>query len=374
VARTSGTTTVILSDQITGGKLGGVLDFRREVLPGVRNELGIIATVLADRFNTQHQRGMDADGNLGQAFFTVPMPSTFADSFNTGSGVVTASITDISQLEASDYRLDYDGAAYTLTRSSDGASISAGAGPLVMDGVTIDIAGAPAAGDAFLIKPVARGAELISLRISDPDRVAAADPVTASSSLSNLGDARIVQPVTVDAADAALLDDIDIVFNDPPTSYDIIDVGSGITLSASVAYVEGATIAVNGWSTSISGDPLAGDRFRVESNVGGIGDNRNALALGALQTATLIGGKSTLQSGYSTLVSRVGVEARQAGFNAEAHLRLRDDAQIRRDEISGVNLDEEAVDLTRYQRAYQAMAQAINVSNTVFSSLIQAIS
>ncbi len=373
VARTLNGNTAIISDAISGGSLGGLLDFRREVLPEIRNELGLVATVLADRFNAQHMRGMDLDGNLGQAFFDVPQPTAIADAFNTGSASLGVTITDATALKASDYRLDYDGATFTLTRKTDGASISAAGGPFVMDGVTITVAGAAAAGDAFLIKPVARGAELIDLQLSDPDRVAAADPVVAESSLPNLGDGAIDQPQTLDPSNPALLDDIDIVFNDPPTTYDIVDVGSGSTLSAGVPYVEGAAIVLNGWRTRITGDPLAGDRFRVEANVGGVGDNRNALALGGLQTANLVGGKSTVEEGYSALVARAGVSARQAQFNAEASARLRDDAENRREEISGVNLDEEAIDLTRYQQAYQAMARVIDTSNILFDSLLTAI-
>jgi flagellar hook-associated protein 1 FlgK len=368
-----GGTVAVLSNQITGGELGGLLDFRRDVLPGVRNELGRVATVMADAVNAQHRRGMDVDGNLGGDFFVVPSPATFADSFNTGAASITATITDYAQLEASDYRLDYDGANFTMTRLTDGAAITAAAGPLVMDGISVAIAGAAAAGDTFLVRAVGRGAELIAMQISDPDRIAAAGAVAGAASLSNLGDAQIDQPETLDPGNAALLADIDIVFNEPPTSFDIVDVATSTVLSAAVPYVANATIAVNGWSTSISGDPVGGDSFRIEANTGGVGDNRNALAMVSLQTATLLDGRSTLQEGYSTLVARVGIVARQAGFNADAQVRLREDAQDRRDRISGVNLDEEAVDLTRYQRAYQAMAQTIDTSNQIFNTLIAAI-
>ena len=373
VARSRGSLVTSISDQITGGKLGALIDFRREVMPLVRNELGIVATVLAGTFNAQHIKGMDADGNLGGDFFTLPTPVVFADSFNSGTATVTTSFTDVTGLEASDYRLDYDGATFTLTRLSDGTATS-GPGPLLMDGLQVAVGAGAVAGDSFLLRPVARGAELFDVAITDPDRIAASGPVRSSGDLANLGDAKMAHPQVDDATNPALLSTVAVVFNDPPSTYDVVDVVSSTTLIAGASYTEGSPISVNGWTTQITGDPVAGDRFVIESNIGGVGDNRNSLALAELQTSQLIGGRSTLEQGYGGLVATVGITSRQAQFNAQANEQLRADAQQRRDELSGVNLDEEAVDLTRYQRSYQAMAQAIETSNTVFASLLAAIS
>jgi len=362
----------IISDKLSGGELGGVLDFRRESLSASRNELGRIAVVLADTFNTQHRAGMDLDGNLGQDFFAVPVPGVTPNAGNAGAATVSAAITDTAQLTASDYRLDYDGASYTMTRMSDGTSVS-GAGPLAMDGVEVTIGPGAVAGDRFMIKPVARGGDLIVLALSDPDRIAAAGPVRAQADIANAGDGVSAQPQVVDAANAALLNDVSIVFNNPPTTFDVVDVTAGATLAAGVAYSPGASISANGWSTTISGAPRAGDSFSVQSNVGGVADNRNALELAGLQTRAVIEGRLSLEQGYSGFVGQAGITARGAQLNAEARALLLEDAQFARESISGVNLDEEAVDLSRYQQAYQAMAKVVETGNTLFDTILAAV-
>jgi len=239
--------------------------------------------------------------------------------------------------------------------------------------VQVSVAGAAAAGDTFLIRPVSLGAAQIQLAIVDPDAVAAADPVTGDAALANLGDGILSAPATLDPANPALRDSVDIVFNDPPTTFDVVDVLSGTPLASGLAFTAGAPIAFNGWSTRIDGGPAAGDRFRIQDNAGGIGDNRNALALGALQTSELVDGRASYGEAHAELVGAAGIGARQANFNAEARERLLADAQSARDTVSGVNLDEEAVDLTRYQQAYQAMARVIDTSNSLFGELLAVV-
>jgi len=369
VTAQAGSSTVPISDQLNGGAIGGLLDFRRDALLGARNELGRIATVVADSFNAQHRKGMDANGNLGQDFFSVPPIQSFANLNNTGSASLSLSITAAAALMAADYRLDYDGATYTLTRTSDGAAVS-GPGPLSMDGFQVAISAGAAAGDSFLIRPVARGAELLKLAIGDPDLVASAAPVRAGAQAGNLGNAAIAQPVIADETNPALRSAVDIVFQSPATTFDVIDVATSTVIAAGVAYNNGQSISYNGWSTSISASPAAGDVFRVEDNVGASGDNRNALRLADLQSQATVAGNLSYAQAYSNLVGQAGISTRSAQLNADARGALLDAAMVARDAVSGVNLDEEAIDLTRYQQAYQAMAQVINTSNTLFDTLL----
>lgn len=362
----------IISERLAGGEIGGLLDFRREASAFARNELGRIAVVLADTVNAQHRLGMDGDGNLGQDLFVLPAARIVANSANAGNALVSTMITDSTQLTVSDYRLVFDGSLYTLTRLADGASVS-GAGPLVLDGLQIDISAGAVAGDRFLIAPLAHGARELELAFSDPDRIAAAGPVRASAAQTNRGDARIAQPGIDDIGDPALLDPVQLVFNDPPDTFDLLDAGSGTTLASGLAFTAGAAIALHGWSVSLTGSPAAGDRFDVQANAGGIGDNRNALALAALQHGALIEGRHSYAQGHGALVARVGGTARAAQLNAQAREHLLSDALAARERISGVNLDEEAMDLTRYQQAYQAMARMVETSNTLFDTILAAV-
>jgi flagellar hook-associated protein 1 FlgK len=136
------------------------------------------------------------------------------------------------------------------------------------------------------------------------------------------------------------------------------------------------TISYNGWSLDISGIPADGDVFTVQQNpdTTAVGDNRNALALAGLQDAgTLSGGNATYSESYNQLVGSVGVQTRKAEITAASQEKLLSDAISTREAISGVNLDEEAANLLRYQQAYQASAQVIATANSLFDTLLNAV-
>ena len=118
---------------------------------------------------------------------------------------------------------------------------------------------------------------------------------------------------------------------------------------------------------------IAPHSFLCEKNREAGSLSRNALALGDLQTSSLIEGRLSYEQGYSALVGRAGISARSSQFNAQARERLLTDAVAARESVSGVNLDEEAVDLTRYQQAYQAMARMIETSNSLFDTMLAAV-
>jgi flagellar hook-associated protein 1 FlgK len=113
----------------------------------------------------------------------------------------------------------------------------------------------------------------------------------------------------------------------------------------------------------------------------GTGNNENALALADLQTdntAVVIdpGPPAVTRSfadQYGVIVSEVATRTRQAQVSQETQQALLQQTRQRFDSISGVNLDEEAANLIKYQQAYQAASQIIVVSNTIFDSLLQAI-
>ncbi len=372
VTATAGSTTVQVSSQLNGGAIGALLDFRRDILLSARNELGRIAMVLADSFNAQHHKGMDANGAMGQDFFTVPPAQTFTSQNNTGVATVAVSITNSGSLEATEYSLDFDGANYTMTRSSDGTTVT-GPGPLSMDGFQVSISAGAIAGDSFLLRPVGRGAQLLGLAITGPDAVAGAGPVRTGTQLGNLGNAGIEQPSILDETNPALRDAVDIIFQNPPNTFDVVDVATSAVLAAGVAYTSGQAISYNGWSTSINSTPEAGDTFRVEDNIGGTADSRNALKLAELQNALIVTGNLTYGNAYSNLVGQIGITTRTAQLNAGARESLLDSALVAREEVSGVNLDEEGIDLIRYQQAYQSMAQVVNASTKLFDTLISSI-
>lgn len=387
VAYKTGTTSVVISDSVTGGALGGALQFRTQVLDTAQNNLGQLANGLVSTFNAQHLLGQDLNGALGAAFFTAGAAQVLARASNTGGATVSVTITDANALTASDYRLqrnaDSSGNAnYTLTRLSDNVVVATytpvlpagltGTVPTV-DGLAVAWTGATpiAVGDSFLIQPTRNGARDIAVAISDPRKIAAAAPIRTSKSLSNTGAASISAGAVLDTGNAALLTTATITFNNPPTTFNITGVAPN---PSPVAYTSGANITYNGWQIQITGSPQAGDSFTVEQNTNGVGDNRNALLLGGLQTQlTLSGSTASYQDLYGKTVAQVGSTTRQADVSRQAQESLLQQVTEARDAVSGVNLDEEAADLVRFQQAYQAAAQVISSSNSLFDALLNAV-
>ncbi len=369
----NGSVSVDINGKLSGGSLGGLLDFQGGMLDTARGELGRIAIGIAETFNAQQARGMDLNGALGGDLFKVAGPRVQANSGNTGNASVGAAITDLGALQSGDYTLSYDGANWTLA-GAEGGSVS-GAGPsLALDGFEVSVGGAPAAGDRFLIQPTRLGAASLEVAISDPNQVAAAAAVRSGSDLGNAGSAGISAGEVLDASDPNLQQAVELVFASPPSSFDIVEAGSGAVLAAGQAYTPGADIDFNGWRMQISGSPAAGDRFTVESNAGGSADNRNMLAMAELQnTGVLDGGSSSFQDAYSATVGLVGSQTRSADINRQAQESLVTTLNARRESISGVNLDEEAANLVRFQQAYQAAARVVGVADDLFNSLLNAI-
>ena len=289
----SSTVNYSISNQISGGKLGGLLEYRDQVLDPVQNSMGRIAIGLAATVNAQHQLGADINGNAGGLFFNSILTSSPEVLANTGnnpaSGTVSVAITDTNAIQASDYQLNYDGANFTVLRMSDNTVVDSGFAvgdlprTIATDGLSISLAGSVAAGDSFLLRPVRNGSTDIKVAITSAADVAAA---TIGNSL---------------------------------------------------------------------------------------GDNSNALALAALQIKKVMGGSTeTYQTAFSKLVGTVGVSANQATVNAAAQRTLLDRAIESQQSISGVNLDEEAANLIKYQQAYQAAAQVISVADDIFQTLLSA--
>lgn len=374
----SGSNTILLPEnQITGGALGGILSFRSATLDSAQNALGRIAMTLAQTFNEQHQLGIDLNGDMGGDFFNVSSPKVTSASTNDSASNITAGISDFSALTTSDYRFSYDGTNYTLTRLSDNSSIStavapSGATPLTLDGVSVTGA-TILPNEKFLIQPTINGAKNIAVNITDTTKIAAAGPNRTGAALSNTGTGTIsagtVNPLPVDPN---LQQPLTITFHAPyDGQYDVTGVGAGLPATNQV-YAEGTDISFNGYTFQISGNPAAGDIFTITPNTNGSADNRNALLLGALQTAnTLENGSASYQSAYGQLVSQIGNKTRELEVTSKAQANLLAQTENSIQSISGVNLDEEAANLMRFQQAFQASSKVIEISNSLFDSILR---
>lgn len=156
-------------------------------------------------------------------------------------------------------------------------------------------------------------------------------------------------------------------------SYLILDAAANVESSG--AYVSGADVSFNGIQVAVSGAARLGDRFVVRANNSGVSDNRNALVLSALQDKkTLANGTASYFDAYGQLVANVGTATRTAEVTRDANAKILSQNVEARASISGVNLDEEAASLLKFQQAYQAAAQVISVADSLFKTLIGAVS
>jgi flagellar hook-associated protein 1 FlgK len=370
-----------ITSSITGGQLGAVLSFRGDVLDEARSNLGLIATGIAESFNAQQRLGQDLNGDLGVNFFRPPEPRVIENALNAGAGDVTASISDAVNLTGDQYRLTFDGTTYTLTNTATNASVSSAVPTptLELEGVSVTVNTAPSANDEFLIDPVGESASLFAVEFTDPRLIAAAAPVRSAALLSNTGSGELDDLRVTGTGSLPLGSAVTLTF--------AADNGNGVpgfvvggALTGAIDFnpatdANGLEVTLGDLAFTLRGTPGVNDTFTIANNVDGTGDNRNALALAALQSErTLAGGTASYQDVYAAFVADVAVRTRQAQSTADTEGALLERAISARDSAQGVNLDEEAADLIRFQQAYQAAAQIIAVADEVFQTLLNATS
>jgi flagellar hook-associated protein 1 FlgK len=393
----SGAIVRMQQSSIQGGNLGGLLAFRNQTLDATQNSLGLVAMGLAGTFNQQHQLGQDLKGvmaNSANSFFTDPVPVVNKNAANTGTANVTATVSDYAKLTGSDYSLSYDGQNFTLTRFSDNSvtSYAKAVAPATSttidltasDGLKLSIPNGANAGDSFIIRPTVNGALGLTVAITDPAKIAASTPVIANASLKNAGSGKISSGVidasftaaTVNPAVTLTYSSTTNTLSGFPATLPVTVTNNGVaTVFAAgtpVTYTDGATLSFGGASFTLGGTLANNDTFTVTANTNATTDNRNALLLAGLQTKnTLQGGTASYQGVYSQLVSQVGNKTRELQVTSTAQTTLVNQSIQAQQAVSGVNLDEEAANLLRYQRAYQAAGKAMQIASTLFDTLLQ---
>jgi len=371
LAMQSSVGTIDITNSLSGGTLGGVLAFRSEMLDPARNTIGRLSVALTDVMNEQHNAGMDLNGNLGGDFFSVGGVEVRSSVNNAGTAGATVTRTDVGALTTSDYELVSTAGGWTLRRTDTGATVPmTGTGtagdPFLADGLSIVVSGAPGVGDRLLIKPTSGAVSSMQLLITNPADVAAAAPIAASAATNNTGNATITPGEVLNPSNPALRTATTITFTSA-TQYQISGDPTVYT------YTPGSNIDANGWRVQISGTPAAGDSFTVRDNSNGTGDNRNALLMSGLMSEPVLNnGTTSLSSGIGQFVGDIGVKTNQAQVTRDAQKVVATEAQDAMQSVSGVNLDEEAANLLRYQQAYMAISQMIRVADTVFQSVLDA--
>jgi flagellar hook-associated protein 1 len=373
----TGGSTADITTSISGGSLGGLLAVRSQVLQPVQNTLGQFSVGLASIVNQAQQAGMDLTGAAGKPMFGVGPVLTSPSSVNTGTSTITVTRTDLASLTTDDYTLRQTGGAWQLTDQTTGQPVTmtgtgTAADPFKAAGISIVVGGGAAAnGDSFLIQPTAGAAAGLTVLLTSPAQIAAASSIQTTPGATNTGTGAVSSSAVTNPT-TWVPGTYQIAFTSA-NQYQVTDATNAVISTGT--YTSGSPIIFNGGSVTLTGAPGAGDTFSVgAAGASNTGDNGNAFALiDALSSSRMNGGTTSLTGVANNLVSQVGVQTQQAQANAAAQKSVNAAAVDTRNNLSGVNLDEEAAKLVQFQQTYSALAQLIQTSNTLFNSLLSAV-
>ncbi|WP_250518436.1 flagellar hook-associated protein FlgK [Caballeronia sp. ATUFL_M1_KS5A] len=365
---------------LTGGTVGGLIDFRTQTLDPAQAQLGAIATSFANQLNDQNALGLDLNGQAGGKLFSTSDPTVISNARNKGTGVPTASIADGAQPPTNDFTVTYDGSKYTVTDPASGNTLGtidpATETNKTINGLNIDVSTLSGVqkGDSFTIQPTRGALDNFKLTTSNGAAIAAASPAVTSAATTNTGTASISSAtvtsntmtsginLTYSASANGFTSDVDVTVG--TTTY---TAGTTIPYDAN----NGLTVSAMGVSATISGTPKDGDAFAIAQNKGGTSDGSNALAMSNLVSAkSLNGGTDTLTSSYSSYINNIGNQTNQLKATSTAQTSLLNQATSAQQSVQGVNLNEEAANLIQYQQLYQANSKVIQTAATLFQSLL----
>jgi flagellar hook-associated protein 1 len=371
-------TTADITSEVSGGELGGLLSARSQVLDPAINAVGQIAVAVATVVNQQQQSGMDMTGAPGQPMFAVGGVQALADTGNVGNAGLAVTRGSLSDLTTDDYELQYTGGAnpWQLTDETTGQSVAltgsgTSASPLTGAGLSIVVSGTPQAGDSFLIQPTAGAAAGFSMVLTSPSQVGAASLVQAAAGSANTGTGAVSSTGVTDPS--TWTSGTYTVSFSAGNAYTVTN--SSGTSVATGTYTSGSPIDFNGIQLTLTGSPASGDTFTVSPNsASNTGDNSNLYAMiNTLSASTLDAGTTSVNDAINNIVSQIGTVTQQAQNNATTQQTANQNATTALNNVSGVNLDQQAASMLQYQQAYQAMAEMIQTSGQLFNSLITAI-
>jgi len=340
-----------IGEFITGGTLGGILDFRSEMLDSAKNELGVMLNGLVASTNWQNYQGYDVNGDAGEEIFT-PLAVSGTKSINNATGsndgsailvqfnptapagapnappynpaglqpltygdkeaYLANAYDSMGNMKASEYIMTHDGANFLVTNRETNALLGTviPGTPVEIDGLEFSVPAPPAAiyqaGDSFVIKPHQAILKQFEVSLDDPDKIAARGQSPADTN-----------------ADGSILDEV----------------------------------------------PTAGAQ----------GDNVNAANLANLGSKKILYSDAlnqpteTLLGGYSIMATGIGMYVQSSDIKLQAQTAVYENVLDRRESFSGVSLDEEAANLVRFQQAYEAAAQVISTSKSIFDTLLSAV-
>ncbi len=378
----------IKSDGIDG-KIGALLDMRDEHIPQLLDEMGRLATGFSYQVNQLQSQGLDLNGNVGKDIFTdmnseIVAKSRVSAAPNSQADVAVY-VDDISVIKGGEYVLRYDGGQYSVTTPKGEQvqlDIERSDSSFVLDGMRVQIGEGLAAGERMMLRPTRSGAAIIKMETNDAKSIAAQSyeasttfaQGSAEFTIRKAGDVKEFE-VTVQPADEThatawlkITDNKGNLLSDS-YSYPLDKENPVISISVPVNH----PLYKNGAATSfeLSNGALLNDKFTANL-VPSEGGNGNLRKMQHLQTNKMMDGKtSTLIDVYHNLNTEVGLKSSTANRLASVARLEHEAAQERIASISGVNLDEEAANMMKFQQAYMASSRVMQAANDTFNTILQ---
>ncbi|MGI2171641.1 flagellar hook-associated protein FlgK [Shewanella sp. MF05960] len=369
-----------------GGQLGALFAYRDDTLIPASNELGQLALGVADTFNEMQSSGFDLNGDVGSDIFrdiNNPLMATGRAggySTNTGNAAMSVNIDDVGALSGSSYELSFTTAGdFELTDTQTGSvtTLTQTGSQLVSgEGFTINIAsGAMDVGDKFEIRPTAGAAAGLKVIMTDPKGIAAAGP-TLTSATTNSGNTS----VSLNSMDSSVTgfqgtatgSSITFTIDTAANTYQAFD-SAGASLGPSTSYT-GNNINAFGMDFDITSSGTAtADSFTFDLAFAE-GNNSNAVEMAKLSDVKLMNnGTGTLTSVFENTKLDIGSQTKAAEVRMDSASAIYQQAYDRVQSESGVNLDEEAANLLRFQQSYQAAARIMSTAQTIFDTLLSSV-
>ncbi|MGF1749511.1 MULTISPECIES: flagellar hook-associated protein FlgK [Vibrio] len=352
-----------------GGKLAGMFELRDKEIPYIMDELGRVATAFSFEVNKLQNQGLDLNGQVGADIFVDTNSEAIAKSrvvaTPQSNADVAVYIGETSALKGGEYALKYNGTNYTVTKP-DGETITAELNidgrAFYVDGMIIDVRNAPAAGEKLLIRPTRNGAAQIQMDTNDPKAIAAQS--FEASTTSAQGTAKFTMLA------AGQLREFEVLVSPTGKEFAVTDTKGNILL-APQPYPPSGPVSVLGTEFQLTAGALPNDKFTANLTHSE-GDNGNLRKMFDIQRdKKMNGNESTIIDVYHNLNTDVGLKASTATRLQEVAELEHQAAQSRVASISGVNLDEEAANMMKFQQAYMASSRVMQAANETFDTILQ---
>jgi len=385
---------VALNGLVVGGAMTAKFQFRDQDLAQTRTEINRLAMTVSQTLNSAQANGLDLKAQQGEHFFTDinsqanGRARVLSPSDNSGNLQSRINITDVSKVPTDDFEIRYNGTNYIMTNMTNQSTTTlgepgAGTYATAYGFDFVEDSGTPDNDDSYLIRPTENSAANMAVILKDPAGIAASSAVAITPSVNNVSNGNITITDIVDpmAARAAMPMRIDVLEDRATNLFSYTYTSAGVTSdpipytpplqridlppsSATPAF----TIEITG---SLSGSgPNAPEQFFI-SDAFGVGNAANALAMVLTEQQGIVNGnQETFSQSLAKTTAVIGSKASSAELVADTAQSLFVQAYNRNQSTSGVNLDEEAANMLKYQQAYQAASQIISVANTLFDTLL----